>query len=52
MGVIPGALVLSSWNKFGLVTELPKDKNTKLVFYCHNTCVAFGRPAGGPSRLQ
>jgi hypothetical protein len=36
MGVIPGALVLSSWNKFDLATELPKDKNAKLVFYCHN----------------
>jgi hypothetical protein len=36
MGVIPGALVLSDWNKFDLATELPKDKNSKLVFYCHN----------------
>jgi hypothetical protein len=36
MGLIPGALVLSSWNKFDLATELPKDKNAKLVFYCHN----------------
>src|ERR1700676_5192953 len=34
MGVIPGALVLSSWNKFDLATELPRDKNAKLVFYC------------------
>ena len=36
MGVIPGALVLSSWNNFDVATELPKDKNAKLVFYCHN----------------
>src|SRR5215469_7080321 len=36
MGVIPGAIVLSSWNKFDVATELPRDKNAKLVFYCHN----------------
>jgi hypothetical protein len=36
MGMIPGALVLSSWNKFDPATELPKDKNAKLVFYCYN----------------
>ncbi len=36
MGVIPGAVVLSSWDNFDVATELPKDKNAKLVFYCHN----------------
>ena len=36
MGVIPGARVLSNWNKFDAATELPKDKDTKLIFYCHN----------------
>jgi len=36
MGVIPGAIVLSSWNTFDVATELPRDKNAKLVFYCHN----------------
>jgi len=36
MGVIPGAIVLSSFNKFDVATELPRDKNAKLVFYCHN----------------
>ena len=36
MGVIPGALVLSDWNKFDIATELPKDKSAKVVFYCHN----------------
>jgi hypothetical protein len=36
MGVIPGALVLSDWNKFDIATELPKDKSMKVVFYCHN----------------
>ena len=36
MGVIPGALVLSSWHKFDVATELPPDKKAKLVFYCYN----------------
>jgi rhodanese-related sulfurtransferase len=32
-GVIPGAILLSN-NKTFAMTELPADKNTKLVFYC------------------
>ena len=34
IGVIPGAHLLSSDDKYDVNTELPKDKNTKLVFYC------------------
>src|SRR5258708_35537343 len=33
-GVIPGAHLLSSHDKYDVATELPKDKSTKLVFYC------------------
>ena len=35
-GVVPGAILLSSYNEYAL-TELPKDKNTILVFYCYNS---------------
>ena len=35
-GVVPGAILLSSYNEYAL-TELPKDKNTTLVFYCYNS---------------
>jgi hypothetical protein len=36
-GVIPGAHLLSSSGHYDVDTELPADKNTPLVFYCHNT---------------
>lgn len=35
-GTIPGAILLSSYNKYSL-SELPKDKNSTLVFYCYNS---------------
>jgi hypothetical protein len=35
-GVIPGAHLLSSDNDYDVNTELPHDKNAKLVFYCAN----------------
>ena len=35
-GVVPGAILLSSYNEYA-VTELPKDTNTTLVFYCYNS---------------
>ena len=35
-GVVPGAILLTSYNKYAM-TELPKDKNTTLVFYCYNS---------------
>ena len=35
-GVVPGAVLLTSYSKYAL-TELPKDKNTTLVFYCYNS---------------
>ena len=34
-GVVPGAILLSSYNEYALA-ELPKDKKTTLVFYCYN----------------
>ncbi len=33
-GVIPGAHLLTSENKYDVATELPADKSAKLVFYC------------------
>jgi rhodanese-related sulfurtransferase len=36
-GVIPGAHMLPSSHGYDVATELPPDKNTPLVFYCHNT---------------
>jgi hypothetical protein len=33
-GVIPGAHLLSSDDKYDVAKELPADKNAKLVFYC------------------
>jgi rhodanese-related sulfurtransferase len=40
MGVIPGAILLTKFNDYAL-TQLPKSKTTKLVFYCASTeCTA------------
>ncbi len=33
-GVIPGAHLLTSDDKYNVATELPPNKNAKLVFYC------------------
>jgi rhodanese-related sulfurtransferase len=33
-GIIPGAHLLSSDDKYDVAAELPKDKSAKLVFYC------------------
>jgi len=35
-GVIPGALLLSSYRDYVAAVELPSDKARKLVFYCHS----------------
>src|SRR5262249_15073815 len=35
-GVIPGAKLLSSFDHYDLLKELPADKNAPLVFYCSN----------------
>ncbi len=35
-GVVPGAILLTSYNQYAL-SELPADKNTTLVFYCYNS---------------
>jgi hypothetical protein len=35
-GVVPNAILLSSHDKYDIAKELPADKNTKLIFYCHN----------------
>ncbi|WP_224249260.1 rhodanese-like domain-containing protein [Hyalangium gracile] len=36
-GIIPGAVLLTSFNKYDAARELPATKDTKLVFYCANT---------------
>jgi rhodanese-related sulfurtransferase len=36
-GIIPGAHLLTSDDKYDVAKELPADKNTKLVFYCADT---------------
>jgi hypothetical protein len=36
-GLIPGARLLTSYDNYDVVTELPPAKNAKLVFYCANT---------------
>ena len=33
-GVIPGAKLLSSFDRYDIQKELPADKNAPLVFYC------------------
>jgi len=36
-GIVPGAKLLSSFNRYDVATELPPQKDAKLVFYCANT---------------
>ncbi|MGH7933450.1 MAG: hypothetical protein ACREQN_09815 [Candidatus Binataceae bacterium] len=36
-GVIPEAKLLSSSSHYDVATTLPPNKDSKLVFYCHNT---------------
>ena len=36
-GVIPGAKILPSMDKYDVAKELPKNKDADLVFYCANT---------------
>jgi hypothetical protein len=35
-GIIPGAKLLASSDKYDIVATLPADKKAALVFYCHN----------------
>ena len=45
-GVVPGAILLTSYNQYSL-SELPKDKNTTLVFYCYNSYCQASHVAAG-----
>jgi hypothetical protein len=36
-GIIPGAKLLSSFNRYDVAAELPPRKDAKLVFYCANS---------------
>ena len=45
-GVIPGAVLLSSYRDYDAAAELPADKGDRLVFYCHSEmCSAAGDAA-------
>jgi rhodanese-related sulfurtransferase len=45
-GVIPGAVLLSSYRDYDPAAELPSDKGRRLVFYCHSEmCGAAGDAA-------
>jgi rhodanese-related sulfurtransferase len=35
-GIVPGAVLLSSYKQYDVEKELPPDKGTALVFYCAN----------------
>ena len=35
-GVIPGAVLLTSYRDYDVARELPADRGTRLVFYCYN----------------
>jgi rhodanese-related sulfurtransferase len=37
LGVIPGAILLTSSSEFDAKKELPQNKDSKLIFYCANT---------------
>ena len=45
-GVIPGAVQLTNYKSDTMVSELPSDKDAKLVFYCGSTrCMAAPKAA-------
>jgi rhodanese-related sulfurtransferase len=44
-GVIPGAVLLSSFNTYDAAKELPAGKSSKLVFYCSNAQCKRGHAA-------
>ena len=35
-GMIPGARLLDSDDQYDVANTLPKDKNAKIIFYCHD----------------
>lgn len=44
VGIIPGAILLTGFENYSL-SQLPKDKSTKLVFYCANTMCTASKAA-------
>jgi rhodanese-related sulfurtransferase len=44
MGIIPGAILLTGFEDYSL-SQLPKNKSTKLVFYCANTMCSASEAA-------
>jgi rhodanese-related sulfurtransferase len=44
-GVIPGAILLSSYRDYDVESELPSDLGRKLVFYCHSPMCGAGADA-------
>ncbi|MEQ9503541.1 MAG: rhodanese-like domain-containing protein [Deltaproteobacteria bacterium] len=47
LGVIPGAIMLTSYDGFDAGKELPKDKRKSLVFYCSNEMCSASKVAAG-----
>ncbi len=47
LGVIPGAIMLTSYSEFDATKELPKDKRKNLVFYCSNEMCSASKVAAG-----
>ena len=46
LGVIAGARLLSSYRDYDVATELPTDKSSALVFYCHSEFCSAAAEAG------
>ncbi len=46
-GIIPGAIMLTSYDGYDAAKELPKDKRKDLVFYCSNEMCSAGKVAAG-----
>ena len=44
-GVIPGAILLSTYRDYDVARELPSDPGRKLVFYCHSPMCGAGADA-------
>jgi rhodanese-related sulfurtransferase len=45
LGVIPGAILLSSYRDYNVNRELPAEPGRKLVFYCHSPMCGAGADA-------
>ncbi|MDJ0847019.1 MAG: rhodanese-like domain-containing protein [Myxococcota bacterium] len=49
-GVIPGAILLSSYRDYDPAAELPSDRSRRLVFYCHSALCGAAADAARKAR--